>query len=677
MKVKNKIFIIFTLVFVLIGITPINAQAAVNDNKILSDTEVTSKMARNWAKSRGATKTFIALADLYWEYAKDCGDVNPAIAYVQAAKETGYGNFTGILDESYNNPCGLKTEKGGDDNDKNAHKRFETWDEGVQAHLDHLALYAGANGYPKSNSYDPRHFRTIKGKAKTVKSLSGVWAPSATYGEEVNNLYSDLLRYYGMEAEDNDDNINSKNIVKSPGIQENKPSLPNINEIINYENSGNVNIVSNIGWRYENGHWIYYKNDKTTAKGWINPDGNWYYLNENGYMKTGWISLNNTWYYLKDSGAMTKGWINLNGTWYYLKDNGDMVNGFNKINNKIYYFNNSGAMKIGWENINNNWYYFGQSGEMQTGWLNLNKTSYYLYDTGAMARGWINIDNSWYYLNDNGTLAKGWILSNGDSYYLNDDTGKLLVDTIINGYIIGKDGKKLGLASNKELNKYNDKNKEKDNDKNSKEKIIVIDAGHDYGKDYGSENKIGNITYSETDLNIQVASKLKNELENRGFNVIMTRKTKERPSYGSLVASLSYKVDTANDGNADFFISIHHNSAVETAKGIETYYSTAPKDDNYGGTLDYNKIEKSKKMAKIINDSIVKVIDTKDRGAKSDAERTLFVLRNTDMPAVLVEVGFITNPKEAERCLDSYYQRKVANAISNAIDENFNIILDN
>ncbi len=414
------------------------------------------------------------------------------------------------------------------------------------------------------------------------------------------------------------------------------------------------------------------------ATGWINPDGNWYYLDQNGYMKTGWINLNNTWYYLKSSGAMAKGWLNINNTWYYLKDSGAMVNGFNKINNKIYYFDNSGSMKVGWEKINNYWYYFSLSGDMQTGWLNINGTSYYLYDTGAMAKGWINVDNNWYFLNSDGSLAKGWILSNGDNYYLDGNTGKMIVDSVIGGYVIGLDGKRAGLSSDKESNKSNDKNKDKDkkkdNDKDSEEKTIVIDAGHDYGKDYGSEHKIDNVTYSETDLNIQVASKLKSELEDRGFNVIMTRTFKERPSYGSLVASLSHKVDTANDEKADFFISIHHNSAVETAKGVETYYSTAPKDDNYGGDLDNKRLEKSKKMAKIINDSIVKVIDTKNRGAKSDSERTLFVLRNTDMPAVLVEVGFITNPEEAQRCADSYYQEKVAEAIAEAIDDNFNII---
>ncbi|NFO86399.1 cell wall hydrolase [Clostridium botulinum] len=672
MNIKKKFIIsMFAVAIMLMAIPTMNVQAAISDNKIISDNDITVKEAKNWAKSKGATKNFIGLADLYWEYSSDCGDVNPAVAYVQAAKETGYGKFTGVLNESYNNTCGLKTATGGDDNDKNAHEKFDNWDEGVQAHMDHLALYAGAKGYPKSDSYDPRHFRTIKGKAKTIKELGGVWAPSATYGEEVNALYTDLLKYSGAYVEDGDDKDNSSKLSPNPGVQESKPNLPNVKEIINTisnENSGNVNISSTIGWRYENGSWSYYRSDNTKATGWINPDGNWYYLKDNGSMATGWLNINNTWYYLKNSGAMAKGWLNINGTWYYLKDSGAMINGLNNINNKMYYFENDGAMKVGWKNINNYWYYFSLNGDMQSGWITDNGTRYYLYDTGAMAKGWINIDNTWYFLNDNGSIATGWKSSNGDNYYLEVSTGKMLVNTVINGYTIGLDGKRMNSSSEK------DSNKDKNNNKTSNKKTIVIDPGHDYGKDYGSENKIDGTTYSETDLNIQVASKLKNELEDRGFNVIMTRKAKEKPSYGSLTASLSHKTDTANDENADFFISIHHNSAVETAKGVESYYSTAPKDDKYGGNLDYNRLEKSKKMAKVINDSIVKVIDTKDRGVKNDAERTLFVLRNTSMPAVLVEVGFITNPEEAERCADSYYQEKVAKAIAEAIDENFNII---
>lgn len=75
----------------------------------------------------------------------------------------------------------------------NAHQRFSNWDEGVQAHLDHLALYAGVSDYPRANSFDPRAFASIKGTAKTVIELGQKWAPSSNYGKEIMNLYNSLV----------------------------------------------------------------------------------------------------------------------------------------------------------------------------------------------------------------------------------------------------------------------------------------------------------------------------------------------------------------------------------------------------------------------------------------------------------------------------------------------------
>ena len=129
---------------------------------------------------------------MYWKYSEAHGGVNPAVSYIQAAKETGFGNFGGVITAEYHNPCGLKTKQGGEDNDPNAHQRFQNWDDGVKAHLDHLALYAGAKGYPRSVTTDPRHFSSICGKAKTVKALSGNWAPSHDYAKSILNIYNEL-----------------------------------------------------------------------------------------------------------------------------------------------------------------------------------------------------------------------------------------------------------------------------------------------------------------------------------------------------------------------------------------------------------------------------------------------------------------------------------------------------
>ena len=189
------------------GTTSTSVQTENMDYNIVSVSEATVEQAKQWAKNKGASQTFISLADLYFKYWNECGQVNPAIAYVQAAKETNFGKFGGVIDESYKNPCGLKISSGGDNYDPKAHQKFSTWDDGVKAHLDHLALYAGAVGYPKSNTTDPRHFSKIKGKAVTVKALGGNWAPSKTYGDEVNKYYNELI-----STSDN----KSKNMATSP-----------------------------------------------------------------------------------------------------------------------------------------------------------------------------------------------------------------------------------------------------------------------------------------------------------------------------------------------------------------------------------------------------------------------------------------------------------------------------
>jgi len=189
----KKIFCFSLIFFVCIGFLPCIKVQALTDINIISTTKVTAKEAKIWAKRRNATDTFVGLADLYWKYYKEHGNVNPTMAYVQAAIETGYGRFGVILDESYKNPCGMKTKQGGSNTDPNAHQRFDTWDDGVKAHLDHLALYAGASGYPRKNTTDPRHFSYVLGNAKTVQALSGTWASNKEYGNAIMNLYNSLI----------------------------------------------------------------------------------------------------------------------------------------------------------------------------------------------------------------------------------------------------------------------------------------------------------------------------------------------------------------------------------------------------------------------------------------------------------------------------------------------------
>jgi hypothetical protein len=140
--------------------------------------------AERWARSKGASPRFVSNAALYFELAPTRG-IRPEIAYAQSAKETGYGNFGGVIDASWNNPCGLKTTAGGGNGDPDAHQRFANWRQGVTACIDHLALYAGAPGYPRASTPDPRHFESIYATAPTVERLGGHWAPDSDYGRSI------------------------------------------------------------------------------------------------------------------------------------------------------------------------------------------------------------------------------------------------------------------------------------------------------------------------------------------------------------------------------------------------------------------------------------------------------------------------------------------------------------
>ena len=156
----------------------------ISGSPIMAKTSSIVAQAQAWAKKKGASQEFIDLAPIFYRVAAAAG-VNATGAYAQSAKETGYGNFGGVLDASYHNPCGMKVTAGGGNYDPNAHMRFDDWEQGITAQIDHLALYAGALGYPKADTPDPRHFAYIKGVAPNWEDLGGRWAGSKTYGSDI------------------------------------------------------------------------------------------------------------------------------------------------------------------------------------------------------------------------------------------------------------------------------------------------------------------------------------------------------------------------------------------------------------------------------------------------------------------------------------------------------------
>ena len=190
------------------------------------------------------------------------------------------------------------------------------------------------------------------------------------------------------------------------------------------------------------------------------------------------------------------------------------------------------------------------------------------------------------------------------------------------------------------------------------EKIVVIDAGHG-GSDPGASYTHNDVKYIEKEINLAVAQKVKEILKDNGIRVEMTRD-------GDTYPTLTDRSDFANKLGASMFVSIHSNAAAEysEASGIEVYYSETNNTDRYG--------IKSKTLASDIYKNMIKNTGAKARGVKTAQH---VVTRTSEMPAVLIELGFLTNVKEAENLLDDSYRDLLASAIAAGVLSNIEDIL--
>lgn len=160
---------------------------------IVGKPEATVTQAQAWARSRGAHPRFVNIAPLYWEYGKKTG-IRPDVLYAQSAKETAYGNFGGVLDETWNNWAGIKTREGGCCRDPEAHQRFPTPEEGVRAHFNHVSAYVGLDpiGVPHGRYHTVMSIPWA-GTVKNVEDMGGRWAPSLDYGISIVRSYLDVM----------------------------------------------------------------------------------------------------------------------------------------------------------------------------------------------------------------------------------------------------------------------------------------------------------------------------------------------------------------------------------------------------------------------------------------------------------------------------------------------------
>ncbi|MDX1986271.1 MAG: N-acetylmuramoyl-L-alanine amidase [Candidatus Obscuribacter sp.] len=170
------------------------------------------------------------------------------------------------------------------------------------------------------------------------------------------------------------------------------------------------------------------------------------------------------------------------------------------------------------------------------------------------------------------------------------------------------------------------------------ETVIVLDAGHG-GSDPGAQRADVN----EKDVTMAIINKLKKVLEGKGARVVLTRAD-------DTFISLEERVRITNQVNPNLFLSVHINSLQSTSDihGIETYYQT----------------DRSLPLANRVHESLVTGLAAPDRSVR---RARFYVINHTPVPAILAEVGYITNKTERDRLISSDYQHKIANALARGV----------
>lgn len=185
-------------------------------------------------------------------------------------------------------------------------------------------------------------------------------------------------------------------------------------------------------------------------------------------------------------------------------------------------------------------------------------------------------------------------------------------------------------------------------------KVICLDPGHG-GSDPGAIGPSGTL---EKDNTLAIALLLREKLESNGCTVLMTRDSDIDVFSPDASANeeLGARVDAANEAGADIFISIHNDSFTNSSASGTTCF-------HYGR-------DESIKLATCLQKKLVEELGTKDRGVRFGS---FYVIRYTNMPAVLVEAAFISNPEEELVLASSDGRVKIAQSIFEGIMKYFKV----
>jgi N-acetylmuramoyl-L-alanine amidase len=174
-------------------------------------------------------------------------------------------------------------------------------------------------------------------------------------------------------------------------------------------------------------------------------------------------------------------------------------------------------------------------------------------------------------------------------------------------------------------------------------RVIVIDAGHG-GFDPGALSDTG---IEEQEINLKIALKLQRLLEESGTTTFLTRA--DENSVGSTKREdMKNRKEIRDVENSDMYISIHLNSfPQENVKGAQTFYSSS---------------EESKKLAELVQAKLKEVVEPNNNRVAKQLS-TVYLLKNTKKPSIIVECGFLSNSEELKKLQDDMYQEKLAWAI--------------
>lgn len=182
---------------------------------------------------------------------------------------------------------------------------------------------------------------------------------------------------------------------------------------------------------------------------------------------------------------------------------------------------------------------------------------------------------------------------------------------------------------------------------------VVIDAGHG-GNDPG---KIGVDDSLEKDLNLIIAKKVQKLLEQQDVKVVMTRETDaglyEEQTSNKKVQDMKNRCTLINDTQPDCVVSIHQNSYhEESIHGAQVFY--------------YKHSAQGEQFAAIMQKALLSI--DKENRRQPKADDTYYLLKKTEVPTVIVECGFLSNPEEAEKLVTEEYQQQIAEAIVKGIE---------